>query len=59
MIMTDKLYHVDADTIPPRADISPPHWVCGTLSQAEMLVSHINTTMRNVTNVRIRETGYR
>jgi hypothetical protein len=52
------MYHIDADYIPLRADVSPPHWVCGTRSQAEMLVSHINTTMRNVTNVRIRETGY-
>lgn len=56
--MEDTMYHVDADYIPQRADVAPPHWVCGTLSQAEMLVSHINTTMRNVTNVRIRETGY-
>ena len=33
-------------------------WVCRTHAQAEMLVSRINTTMRNVRNVRIRETGY-
>ena len=52
-------YHVDADYIPARADMSPPVWVCGTHAQAEMLVSRINTTMRNVRNVRIRETGYR
>lgn len=56
--MTEKLFHVDADYFPPRADMAPPHWVCGTHAQAEMLVSHINSTMRNVRNVRIRETGY-
>lgn len=56
--MTSKVFHVDADYFPPRADMAPPHWVCGTHAQAEMLVSRINTTMRNVRNVRIRETGY-
>ena len=50
-----KLYHIDADYIPVRTDVSPPHWVCGTLSQAEMLVAHIKTTMRNIQNVRIRD----
>jgi hypothetical protein len=52
------VYHVDADYFPPRADMSPPHWVCGTHALAEMLVSHLNTTRRDLRNVRIRETGY-
>ena len=54
-LIMSKLYHIDADYIPVRADVSPPHWVCGTLSQAEMLVAHIKTTMRNIQNVRIRD----
>jgi len=53
--MTSILYHVDADYVPLRADVSPPHWVCQTLEQAELLVSHINSTMSNVKNVRVRE----
>lgn len=56
--MTEQLFHVDADYFPPRADMTPLVWVCSTHAEAEMLVARINTTMRNVCNVRIRETGY-
>ena len=56
--MTSKVFHVDADYFPPRADMAPPVWVCGTHALAEMLVSRLNTTRRDLRNVRIRETGY-
>lgn len=32
------MFHVDADYIPVRADVAPPHWTTETLIQAEELV---------------------
>ena len=32
------MFHVDADYIPMRADVAPPHWVTETREQAEALV---------------------
>ena len=31
-------FHVDADYIPVRADVAPPHWATETREQAEALV---------------------
>ena len=32
------MFHIDADYIPVRADVAPPHWTTETLTQAEELV---------------------
>ena len=58
MINHSKLYHVDGDYIPKRADISPPHWVCSTFKEAVELIDVIRATTKNVTNLHVRETGY-
>ena len=54
------MFHIDADYIPMRADISPPHWTTNTREQAEALVKelqelqpHLNP-YRCFQNVRIR-----
>tara|TARA_R110002012_G_scaffold30089_1_gene91768 strand:- start:433 stop:606 length:174 start_codon:yes stop_codon:yes gene_type:complete len=35
------MFHIDADYIPMRADISPPHWTTNTREQAEALVKEL------------------
>ena len=32
------MFHVDADYLPVRADVAPPHWIVQTREQAEALV---------------------
>lgn len=32
------MFHIDADYVPMRADISPPHWTTNTKEQAEALL---------------------
>jgi hypothetical protein len=57
-MIDNRLYHVDADWVPRRSDIAPPHWVCSTFKEAADLVDSIRTTSKQFTNVHVRETGY-
>jgi hypothetical protein len=38
------MFHIDAEYIPMRADISPPHWTTNTREQAEALVKELQET---------------
>jgi len=54
------MFHIDADYIPMRADISPPHWTTNTKEQAEALVKglqeiHVSSNpYQCLQNIRIR-----
>ena len=36
--------HIDADHIPVRADVAPPHWVCDSATTAYALVKQLRGT---------------
>ena len=54
------MFHVDADYLPMRADITPPHWITNTREQAEALVEELdkvhgcNGVAIRLQNIRIR-----
>jgi hypothetical protein len=54
------MYHIDADYLPMRADIAPPHWTTNTREQAEALVKELqrihvsNNPYQCLQNIRIR-----
>ena len=54
------MFHIDADYLPVRADVAPPHWTRETLIQAEELVCVLQeihkpgNPNRSLQNIRIR-----
>ena len=46
--------HVDADHIPVRADVAPPHWICDSATTAYALVRQLHETGL-YQNIHIRE----
>ena len=54
------MFHIDADYLPMRADISPPHWTTNTKEQAESWVKELervhgcNGVAIRLQNIRIR-----
>jgi hypothetical protein len=43
MFICDQI-HIDADLIPARADVAPPHWVCDSATTAYALMKHLRET---------------